>query len=388
MFSYSLIALIVFVCAYIIGASYSTFSALAYMCRKNLYSVSSYTPSVLLVIPCKEYSETLESNLRILLKQKYSNFRVVFVSSSEHDDAFLVIKKLIAEYSHATYVASGKTTQCSQKILNQLRAVQEANNEEIFVFADSDSQYPEHWLQSMVAPLEDKTIGATTGCLWLRLDQPSFWAAAMGWAMNTITLPVFTSFSSPVAWGGSLAIRSETFHRIGLADAWSHAVYDDLSFARAVHRAQVRLYFVPEACIQTEVTQKTFVECAQWLRRHMLATRVYMPKLYWRNLIVRMPFMLCALASPWLLLASLYWPSLLNVAIGFSLVLLTRTVCGLVLVIGLRDFSIARYFWHEYTGLILTIVAGLLGSISRTIRWAGIQYTLKSANETRVEPIG
>jgi hypothetical protein len=81
------------------------------------------------------------------------------------------------------------------------------------------------------------------------------------------------------AWGGSMAIRSQTFHAIGVPGFWRGTVSDDYALSDAVHRAGLRIVFAPGAmAVSTGRTGAR--EFLAWARRQLMITRVYRPRLW------------------------------------------------------------------------------------------------------------
>ncbi|MBN2181365.1 MAG: hypothetical protein JW715_05590, partial [Sedimentisphaerales bacterium] len=78
------------------------------------------------------------------------------------------------------------------------------------------------------------------------------------------------------AWGGSMAIRTDVFRRVGLDKIWTKVLSDDLSLSRAVKKIGLRVAFVP-ACLVASYESTTWRQLFEFARRQFLITRVAAP---------------------------------------------------------------------------------------------------------------
>jgi cellulose synthase/poly-beta-1,6-N-acetylglucosamine synthase-like glycosyltransferase len=254
----------------------------------------------------------------------------------------------------------------------------------VFVFCDSDVRFPRTWLRNLTGPLSDPNVGVSTGYRWYVADRFHF-STLLRSAWNATVVGMLGDHPRNFAWGGSMALRRETFDRIGVLEAWRGAVSDDYAVTRAAERARARIWFVPD-CLVPSLGTCGFRELLEFTTRQIIITRVYHPRL-WRlglfaQTVFNVSFVALATASisqpllilPWLLI---YGLSAAKSAIRLSAV---RAV--------LRDPSLSRYGWFYI--LSSPIVALLyqynmvLSALTTEIEWRQIHYTLISANETRV----
>ncbi len=80
--------------------------------------------------------------------------------------------------------------------------------------------------------------------------------------------------SRHLVWGGSWAIRRETFERFGIRGAWQHTLSDDLVASRVLGRAGLEVRFDP-ACVLTSPVDFTWREMFEFVRRQYCITRHY-----------------------------------------------------------------------------------------------------------------
>jgi hypothetical protein len=135
----------------------------------------------------------------------------------------------------------------------------------------------------LAAPLADATVGASTGYRWFVPDPPDFWSLIRS-VWNAPIAGLFGPGNNPFAWGGSMAIRKETFFELRIPDCWRDAVSDDGELTRAIHRAHRSIAFAPGAVVAT-AGRTNAREFFTWAKRQMAIARIYFPRL-WRSALI------------------------------------------------------------------------------------------------------
>lgn len=354
-----------------------------YWKKAHTCPLGSYAPRAVVVVPCWEAHPDLERKMRALLEQDYPDYHVVFVTGSEADPAWPVLDRLVRRFSRATLITSGTLASCSQKVHNLLRVLQKTGDAEVYAFADSDADYPPHWLAYLVAPLGDPCVGATTGWFWLEDASLGLWARALAWGSNTQVMPHFVDEHLTCASGATMAIRASVFREAGIADIWRNVVYDDLTLAAAVRRLGLRVRFVPQNVIAVAVAEGSLRWCLAWTRRQMIGVKIYAPHLYWPSLLVALPNLLTIL-SPVLLLASLFWPGLAGPALLLASALPIRAATGALFCLVVGRPRVARYAFVDYLSVALGLGALLASLFSSRFTWGEVTYELLSPWKTRI----
>lgn len=357
---------------------------------------SDWEPMVTIIAPCKGVDEGMLANFDALLDQNLPEYEVVFVIDDADDPAAGIIEQAWQEAErHVKLVVAPKATSSSQKVENLREGVLHADpKSEVFVFVDSDARPSPGWLRALIAPLRDETIGAATGYRWFISEEPtlaselrSAWNASIASALGPIEKSNFT-------WGGSMAIRRDTFERIGMREKWQGTLSDDFAVTRAMRAAGLRIRFVPQA-LTASVESCTFRELFEFTNRQMKITRVYMPQLWLMSFfgsglfdLVMAAAILIAILSKangvpvWAALATLFLVSFFSVG---------KAVLRLYAVrLALPQFGpeLRRQRFSQYTLWLFTpaiffanCVAALL---SREIVWRGTRYRLASPERTEV----
>ncbi len=357
-----------------------------------------FKPFVTVFVPCRGVDDGLKENINAIFAQEYPKFEVVFVTDRADDPSIAIIEAARREFAGESgptmrFVISGPAVDCGQKVHNLRVAVPEADSQsEVFVFVDTDARPSATWLQSLVGPLQDPHLGATTGYRWFvpvhggpASHLRSVWNAAIASALGE-------RLEKNFCWGGSTAIRRETFYKCRVLEYWRGTVSDDFALTRALHESNLPIKFVPE-CLTASFEDCTFRELIEFTTRQLKITRAYASHLWRGVLIGSVLFVFVFFGGIALVIAR----ALLGLSFAAPLVLLL-----IILALGsmkshfrLRAVSLVirdprmHSFGATLAHLALWPFASLLylynalaAAVSRKITWRGITYELNSPTET------
>ncbi|GIU83040.1 MAG: glycosyltransferase [Acidobacteria bacterium] len=379
----------------LVWTSYKSFSKgldyLAFFKEELSKKDACFSPMASVIVPCRGLDQGLEENLRMLFRQDYPQYEILFVVDSEDDEAAAVIKKLITENKNvkSSLLVAGKARNEGQKIHNLRYALDFTSAESaVFVFADSDARMNEDWLKSLVEPLKDETIGATTGYRWmiskkrnLASELRSVWNASVASALGRNT-------ESNFCWGGSMALRKETFEKCKVREKWRGKLSDDFVVTNAIKEAGLKVFFVPKAMTAT-LEDVSFRQMLEFTNRQMKITRAYAPHLWINcllgsflfNLVFLWSFLIAfldAFRSPvsWIATGSVFSVSLFS--IGKSLLRLKAV--SLVL----KNYDLKyQYLTHSTLWLIspsVYLYNCVCAMFLKKIVWRGISYDIEKIN--------
>jgi len=379
-------------------------AALAGALRFARYALSSrlhrrhrYQPKAVVVVPCKGLEDGLEENIRALCTQDYREYELIFVTESEMDAAYPLLSKVIKQGRRSAWlVVAGEATGRGQKIHNLVTALETLNaidrRAEVLVFADSDTRPARNWLADLIAPLEEKRVGATTGFRWYLPVQGGLLSHLLSvWSASALTL---LGERSSFSWGGATAIRRENFERLGIRERWEGALSDDYVLSQAVREAGLRIKFVP-ACLTPTHADANFKELFEFTTRQMRITRVYAPRV-WRLALVTQSLFNFAMWGGfiWLFLAVIRGRATATLPIMLAIILLLGAATGWVRVaVAARLLPAYRtsIFKQRWAYALLAPVSSMLylcnliaSAWSLKIVWRGIGYELLSQSETRI----
>lgn len=362
-----------------------------------------FTPFVSVIAPTRGLDQGLHENLTALFQQEYPDYEIIFVTDEESDPSLSVIEEVkrsvaaATRHSHekeisARVVIAGAAVDSGQKVHNLRVAVGEIDSRsEVLVFVDADARPQVHWVRSLVAPLHDQRIGAATGYRWfiplhggLASHLCSVWNSSIASALGE-------SEDKNFCWGGSTAIRRDTFERLNIRERWRGTVSDDFALTNALKEAHLPIHFVP-ACLTASLEDCTFRELIEFTTRQLKITRVYASHLWRAAFIGSMLFVLVffggiVLVSTRALLGLSFWPPLLLLCLIFVLGALKAYIRLRAVQLPLAKYSreLSRtlpahlLLWPVTSALFL--YNGIAALFSRRIEWRGIKYELKSPTE-------
>jgi ceramide glucosyltransferase len=370
-------------------------------CRRTRQARSSrYQPKAIIIVPCKGLDPDFEANIRACLTQDYREYEVIFVTESEADPAHDVLARLVKQSRRSSWmVVAGEAAGRGQKVHNQLAALDLLDSfdrrAEVLVFADSDGRVGRDWLSELVAPLGDKSVGATTGFRW-------YAPAAGGVASQLLSVWNASALSllgehSGLAWGGAMAVRRETFERLGVKKRWQGALSDDYVLTSAVREAGQRIKFVPQS-LTPSPAQVTLRELLEFTTRQLRITRVYAPGVWRLTFVSQALFNLAFWGGlVWVLVANAQGVSSSTVSNLLTTVFLlgalggilrARTATRLLDANGPAGMPVPTRLWayallHPIASLLY--LCNLLASVwSRRIVWREIGYEMVSPSETMI----
>ncbi len=381
---------------------------------------STFAPFVTVFAPCRGMDDGLEQNLTALLHQDSPEYQVVFVVDDEIDPAVEVISNILARRDAETkreqetdrtsspssasprlcgkisvstkLVIAPKAEGCAQKVANLREAILHADERsQAFVFVDSDVRPSADWLNSLIAPLADDTIGAATGYRWFISRIPTFASETRSVWNASIASALGPNSSSNFCWGGSTAIRRDVFERIEMREKWAGTLSDDFAVTRVLNEAKLPIVFVPQA-LTASVENCTWSELLEFTTRQMKITRVYMTKLWVMSMIGSAVF-IGVMITAFLITIFSNDPIAVYISIA-TLVLVSALSIGKswlrleAVTSVLPDYAseLKLQLWPHVTLWLLTpslfLHNSLAAAFSRRLKWRGITYELKSPTET------
>jgi len=371
--------------------------ALARHNRKRFH----YAPRVALIIPCRDLDTNFEQNISSFYKLDYENYVLLFVVGDQRDPAYGVLCELKGRLSTLTkakevrVLVAGTGETCSQKIHNLLYAYHQIPDDiEVLAFADSDICVRPDWLGHLVYRLRKQRIGVTSGYRWFVPEKNNFATLALV-AINAKIAQLLGNTPFNHAWGGSMAIKVQTFRELGIEAIWQKAVSDDLSLSCAVKDAHKKVEFAP-ACLVATCESTSWAKLFEFGRRQFVITKVAAPQTWcfglvssvysvfglWGGMALAIyaavknnPHILLFTAVPVLFFACQLIRAILRQSMARKLLAEDWPKLKVAAIVDIALF----WLWSP---LMLTLI--LSSAFGRTITWRGIRYKLLSPTETIV----
>jgi ceramide glucosyltransferase len=374
-----------------------------YVRLETARALPDFTPFVSVIAPTRGLDQGLRENLTAVFQQDYPAYEIILVTDSAGDSSLAVIDEVKQSVGTANrrsnkrdiptrVVIAGAATDCGQKVHNLRAAVGQLDSRcEVLVFVDTDVRPQTHWLRLLVASLQDERIGAATGYRWfipLRGNLASYLRSVWN---ASITSALGENVDKNFCWGGSTAIRRETFEYLNVRERWRGTVSDDFALTKVLREANLPIHFVP-ACLTASLDDCNLRELFEFTTRQLKITRVYASHLWKAAFIGSMLFCLVffggiAVVSLRALLGLPFLLPLLFLCIIFALGVIKAYIRLQAVRIPLANYSreLSRtlpahlLLWPATSALFLYNAVAAM--ISRRIEWRGITYELKSPTE-------
>ncbi len=372
-----------------------------YALKKAVRQHADFQQRVLLTVPCKGIDNAFEANIRSIFALDYADFILHFVVQDTSDAAYEILCRLKDELSATSRAAdisvlvAGTGAGCSQKIHNLLCSCANAPSDiDIFAFADSDAHLKPGWLKHLVYPLRKERYGASTGYRWFVPEKNNLASLAMS-AINAKIAQMLGNTNFNQLWGGSMAVRAETFRRIDLESIWKKSISDDLSLSYAIKKAGMKIIFAP-GCMVASHEKTTWSGLFEFARRQFVITRVTIPRTWWFGMFC----IVYSLLGVWATSAVAIYAAVLNLELlglyaFVPVMFITGQLCRAVI----RQKMIKQLLPEDAAKMKPAAVADIAGTFiwswvmfvfvfssafGRTITWRGVRYKLLGPTETRV----
>ena len=368
---------------------------LSYVRRRMQGDPGFNAPRAALLCPCKGVEPGLERNLTALTEFDYRNYEIFFILASASDSAYSTVKR-VADHSKvpAHVILADRPEGCGEKVNNLRVAIEQLPPEfEVLVFADSDGRPGKFWLRRLVAPLNDKQVGAATTMRWLIPNAHNL-AAGLLAAWNASIVTMLSEKGKNFCWGGGTAIRRSVFDETRVLEEWHHSVSDDYSMTRALQHAGRSIVFVPE-CLTAAYVDADFPGLLEFTNRQILITKVYSKNKWAAGALtnflycVTLPLGLGVTLSnlfatlPAFHLALLTFVPILLAAIRGGL----RVAAAVDVLQSARQQIVSQAWMYIVLGVFvpyLFLLNFATSLFTRKIRWRGVTYELVSPQQTRI----
>ena len=391
--------------SYIIGAVYLVvilevliiITSFRYARRERNTKRPDYTPKAAIIAPHYGWDDQTAENVKRLLDQDYAgDYEVFFVThakgESGYDESYPHLLEIAEGYPNVRALLApnivDNSLPRSQKVQNLMTAIAAFSDDiKVIAFVDADATIERDWLRLLVQPLQDKKVGATVGA---RFYFPHTLNTASLVEAVWINFQIALQGDHPLAmvWGGSNAIRRESFEQGKVLQRWDNATIEDHNLTHAVRDLKRKIHFVPDCIAVTHTERRTWKQIIEFTNRQIVMTfRMGLKAQWWGTLLVLLPKALLVLGSI---------PFMIFYSERFLLVLLVP----FIEIQSFRIFSRNLPRWLRDTpkiretlrtaALVVPIAMFLAGLnavyalFQNKIVWGGVRYEILSATRCRV----
>ena len=390
--------------SYIIGAVYFVLifevlliiNSFRYARRERNAKRPDYTPKAAIIAPHYGWDDQTAENVKRLLDQDYAGaYEVFFVThakgGSGYDESYPHLLEIAEGHPNVhTLLAPNivdNSLPRSQKVQNLMTAIETLPDDvEIIAFVDADATIERDWLRLLVQPLQDKTVGATVGARFYfphTLNMASLVEAV--WINFQIALQGDHRFT--MVWGGSNAIRRDSFEKSKVLQRWDNATIEDHNLTHAARDLKRKVHFVPDCIAVTHTEKRTWKQVIEFTNRQVVMTfRMGLKAQWWGTLLVLLPKALLVLGSIPLIFAD--GEFLLVLFVPFIEIQSFR-IFSRNLPRWLKDIPKIRETLRAASLVvpIAMLLAGLnavYAAFQNKIVWGGVRYEILSATKSRV----
>lgn len=225
------------------------------LCRSD--SGQRWSPTVSVVIPARNEEQTIARCVHSVMACAYPHFEVIVVDDNSSDGTAAVLGQLRVQYGDRLRIERRSGEAASPNLQGKAGALHagiERARGEILLFTDADCRVPPSWIDSMVAPFRDPTVGFVAGATLV--EGNSFFARLQ----SAEWLLLGMAGSAAVGWGQALgcfgtnlAVRARAYWETGGYAQIPFSVTEDLALQQAIVRLGWRQHYLiaPEVLVTT-----------------------------------------------------------------------------------------------------------------------------------------
>ncbi|MDZ7954975.1 bacteriohopanetetrol glucosamine biosynthesis glycosyltransferase HpnI [Nostoc sp. DedQUE09] len=350
---------------------YAIYAAITFFAAPQAVN-QEFHPPVSILKPICGLDRDAYENLASFCQQDYPKYQIIFAVRNSQDPCIEVVEKIIQNFSNLDIllIVSDRVIGTNLKVSNLANAATKAKYE-ILVLADSDIRVGTDYLQRVIQPLQDESVGVVT-CMYRSLTQ--------GWMSILEAINTTTEFHAAVlvsnikengikyAFGCTIAIPKKVLEAIGGFEAIADYLADDFQLGYLPVQAGYKVV-LSDYIVEHLHKSNTLIDVIKRQIRWAFCKRVSRPWGY-----LGLIFTYGVVTSLLLLIATngsiLGW---LGLCICWVARLMMAWVVG---TISLRDPIVKKFLWLVPGCDLLSFFIWCFGFIGNTIEWRGQQLNL------------
>jgi len=359
--------------------SYAIYAARTFFLQTHPLA-ASFQPPVSILKPICGLDDEAYTNLASFCQQDYPEYQIIFAVREADDPSIEVVQKIIHHFPELDIqlVISDRTIGTNLKVSNLANAAAVAKHD-ILLIADSDIRVGRDYLQRVVQPLQDASIGVVT-CLYRSLAQ--------GWVGILEAIGTATELQAGVlvsnqlegikfALGSTIVIRKEVLDAIGGFPVIADYLADDFQLGNLPTEKGYKVVlsdYVVEHVLATTTLTDSVQRQIRWAR----CIRVsrfwgYLGLLFTHGIAVSLLFVIASGGS------------ILGWAV-FGIVWMARLVMAWVVGVKfLKDLQAKKSLWLVPLRDLISFMVWCYGFLGSTIEWRGRR--LRLTKEGKLVPI-
>ena len=341
--------------------------------RNQTQARVDYTPPASLLKPVRGVDFGSYENFASFCKQDYPEYEILFAVNDDRDPAVPLIRQIIAEFPQRRIrlFTSAEDLGANRKV-NKLAMLAREVQYDVLVLTDGDVRVDPGYLREVVAPLNDKTIGAVTS-FYRAILQDNLGAKleAIGAASDFFPGVLMARWKEGIrfALGASIATTKDWVRKMGGFESIADALADDYELGLRIANAGGEIVLSREP-VWTMYPAQTFRGFWDHQLRWARTVRLCRPFSYLGLLFTQ--------GLPWTLLAVLFAPTaLIGSAYVAAYLVLRLPMAWTVGVWGVRDEVLRRNLWLVPVRDAIYFIVWLASFGSKRNRWGSEEYTIR-----------
>lgn len=235
-------------------------------------------PKAAVILCLRGTDPFLGETLRAIGALNYPDFTVHIIVDHAQDPAWPAVNGIVAEFpaiEFQLHTLADPLTTCSLKCSSLIQVIKSLD-ESVQIVAQLDADTIPHrtWLRELAGALQDESVGAATGNRWYLPDDIG-WGSLVRTFWNSAA--VVQMYWYRIAWGGTLAMRTEVIREAGLLEHWSRAFCEDTMLFEKLGAIGKRVEFVP-SLLMVNRESCSVSGFFRWVTRQLLTARLYHPR--------------------------------------------------------------------------------------------------------------
>ncbi|MEH2456047.1 bacteriohopanetetrol glucosamine biosynthesis glycosyltransferase HpnI [Nostoc sp.] len=350
---------------------YAIYAAITFFADPQLINLEFHPPVSILKPICGLDSNAYE-NLASFCQQDYPEYQIIFAVRNSEDPCIEVLEKIIDNFSELDIllIVSDRVIGTNLKVSNLANAAAKAKYE-ILLLADSDIRVGTDYLQRVIQPLQDESVGVVT-CMYRTSTQ--------GWISTLEAISTTTEFHAGVlvsnikengikyAFGSTIVIQKKVLEAIGGFEAIADYLADDFQLGyrpvQAGYKVVLSEYIVEHVQISHNLVD-AIKRQIRWARgKRVSRPWGYLGLIFTHGVVISLLLLIATDGS------ILGW---LGLCICWVIRLVMAWVVG---TISLKDPIVKKFLWLVPACDLLSFAIWCFGFIGNTIEWRGQQLKL------------
>ena len=373
-----------------------------------------FQPRTAVILCLRGPDPSIERCLRSLAVQSYRNFELHLVADDSKDPALAIAEDLIANdllqsgqpsadnrtqvaIEHQFHILSEPLPTCSLKCSALIHAVSKLpDTVSVVALIDADAVVSPNWLETLINPLADPSVGASTANRWFTVPVTQKIGSAMRAVWNAAAVVQMSLYTIP--WGGSLAIKRTVIDEADLLERWSRSFCEDTLLTQVLHKRGLSVARPVELIVVNDETITCF-NAYRWIRRQLLTVRLHHPSWRWvflHGLSVGLPlfcaelmfyaFYFNATQAALILMASTILFEILSFALLVGIQNVHRTLSQRAG--GQKSPENNSLFWYAIALPLTQMIhfsAALSAALAKKVSWRQIDYRIGKSKVELIE---